>query len=230
MSGSALETLVKQFNEVSATISRLSRRFNQVFLEKLICTPRVTHELLQDQAAFGAWIEELSGRLNVDNDISNQYSLSRTETKSDEQGELIISHWVHGISTQTLFPTSFFSSGDYRKLAELGSQLEGLIGDGAYVQRGERRKEISSFGQGLYWFMEEAKRGQHIQRYKGLGEMNPEQLWETTMNPEVRRLLQVSIEDGIGADEVFTTLMGDQVEPRREFIEQNALAVEHLDV
>ena len=230
MSGSALETLVKQFNEVSATIHRLSRRYNQLFMEKLVYMPRVTDELLQDQAAFDTWIEELKGRLNVDNDISNQYSLSLADTKDDEPKSIVVSHWVHGISTETLFPISFFSSGEYKKLAELGSQLEGLIEEGAYVQRGERRQEISSFSQGLYWFMEEAKRGQHIQRYKGLGEMNPGQLWDTTMNPEVRRLLQVSIEDAIGADEIFTTLMGDQVEPRREFIEKNALAVENLDV
>jgi DNA gyrase subunit B len=142
-----------------------------------------------------------------------------------------LSKWTHGIvATEQTFTDEFFGSAEYEHLTALGQQLDGLLSAGAYVQRGERRQDVASFKQALGWLLDEAKRGQHIQRYKGLGEMNPEQLWETTLDPETRRLLQVQIEDAVGSDDIFTTLMGDQVEPRRDFIEQNALSVSNLDI
>ena len=105
-----------------------------------------------------------------------------------------------------------------------------MLDKDAVVRRGDKEREVGTFREAIDWLMDEARRGQTIQRYKGLGEMNPDQLWDTTVNPETRRLMQVKIEDAIRADEIFTTLMGDHVEPRREFIERNALAVSNLDV
>jgi DNA gyrase subunit B len=129
-----------------------------------------------------------------------------------------------------LIHSGFFRSPEYRRITELGAELQGLLDEGAYVTRGNERLDVSAFPEAVDWLMSQAKRGQSIQRYKGLGEMNPAQLWDTTVNPDTRRLMQVRIEDAVGADEIFTTLMGDHVEPRRDFIERNALAVANLDV
>jgi DNA gyrase subunit B len=136
----------------------------------------------------------------------------------------------HGSLHEKALPREFFASAEYGAIAELGETLSGLIGEGAYVTSGSQRREVGSFKQAINWLFDQARKGQSMQRYKGLGEMNPEQLWETTINPETRRLLQVRIEDAITADGIFNTLMGDQVEPRREFIEKNALTVSNLDV
>jgi len=137
---------------------------------------------------------------------------------------------THGLASEKTLHREFFESAEYQRIAELARTLAGLIGEGAYVTRGNEREEIGAFKQAMTWLFDQARKGQTIHRYKGLGEMNPEQLWETTINPQTRRLMQVRIDDAVAADEIFTTLMGDQVEPRREFIEKNALAVMNLDV
>ena len=141
----------------------------------------------------------------------------------------IIKH-RHGAETTKYISSSFFSSKDYKTLISNKAKLNDLLKKGAYVSKGDNKQNIENFGQAIDWLMDHAKRGQYIQRYKGLGEMNPDQLWETTVNPDTRRLLQVNVDDALKADEVFTTLMGDHVEPRREFIEQNALSASNIDI
>jgi DNA gyrase subunit B len=230
LGGTALESLAQKYTTVMATIRRLAQRYDYEVLEKLVFMPVVDQALLQNSSELEKWLGELTGRINAERGISDQYEIGPI-VETEEQAQAIrVVRKIHGIESESMLPLDFFSTGDYRRLLELGTQLGGLIQAGAYIKRGERKKEISSFSQALSWLLDEAKRGQHIQRYKGLGEMNPEQLWETTMNPEARRLLRVDIEDAVAADEIFTTLMGDHVEPRRDFIEQNALSVENLDI
>jgi len=230
LSGQALETLANDYMAVMATIRRLGRRYDATLLERMIYMPPMNETLLQDQEALRQWYGELEARMNAGLVSGQRFQV---EIKTGESGETCaaVSKWTHGIvASEQSFAPEFFSSAEYAHMVGLGQQLDGLLSDGAYVQRGERREDVSSFKQALNWLLDEAKRGQHIQRYKGLGEMNPDQLWETTLDPNTRRLLRVQIEDAVGSDDIFTTLMGDQVEPRRDFIEQNALSVSNLDI
>jgi len=211
-------------------ISRLARRYDEAVLNQFVYLPKLDSDLLQDKTALDSWLCDLRDRINTDVGISESYEVSIAPATDNQTESICISKRIHGIANDRFIPLEFFGGADYRKLRQLGDQLEGLLEPGAFVQRGEKRQEVYRFSDALNWLMTEARRGQHIQRYKGLGEMNPEQLWETTMDPDVRRLLQVTIEDAVGADEIFTTLMGDQVEPRRDFIERNAFSVSNLDV
>ncbi|MET0088917.1 MAG: DNA topoisomerase (ATP-hydrolyzing) subunit B [Candidatus Thiodiazotropha sp.] len=230
LAGESLEQLARTFLAVMASINRLSLRYDGILLEKLITMPKVSESMISNEEELNNWISELEDRLNTDLRISESCTLKKVdETDSGEAG-ILLTRKVHGIGNERLIPYDFFNSVEYRKIVELGEQLTGLLSEDAYVKRGEKTQPVSSFKQALDWLMDDAKKGQHVQRYKGLGEMNPEQLWETTMNADSRRLLQVSIEDAVGADQIFATLMGDQVEPRRDFIETHALTVENLDV
>jgi DNA gyrase subunit B len=229
LSATALEHLARKFLAVADTIKRLSRRFDQHVLERLIGMPPVTFDKLDDASWLSDWMAQLQSALNADNS-EVRYELSLQAATERGSFALRVLRHHHGVSSDRSIPREFFKSVEYQSMTDLGAQLNGLIDPGAWVQRGERKQTIGSFGAAVQWLLDEAKRGQHIQRYKGLGEMNPTQLWETTMDPESRRLMQVKIEDAVAAHEVFTTLMGDQVEPRREFIERNALAAANIDV
>ncbi len=227
LSGQALEGLARQYMLVMDSIKRLARRYPGEVLEKIISMQAVSEEMLNDRTMMEAWVKELATQLRDDHSLF-AYTFSLEGVDGD--WSLKIDAARHGISSEFRINRDFFESGEYRAIRLLGQELTGLLGAGAYVQRGDRKQAVSSFKQTMNWLLEEAKRGQHIQRYKGLGEMNPEQLWETTLNAEMRRLLKVRIEDAIAADEIFTTLMGDQVEPRRDFIEANALNATNLDI
>ena len=231
LSGPALESLSNEYMAVMASIHRLARRYDPNVLEKMIYMPVLGEAELQDQAAMAAWFKQLEERMNAGLTSGQRYQSELIPGEDSHGFSATISKWTHGIvSMEQNISHELFASAEYERMAALGKQLDGLLSTGAYVQRGDRREDVSTFKQALNWLMDEAKRGQYIQRYKGLGEMNPEQLWETTLDSDNRRLLQVQIEDAVGSDDIFTTLMGDQVEPRREFIEQNALSVSNLDI
>ncbi len=231
ISGQGLEQLVNDYRMVKHTIRRLSRLYPHQILDQLIYHEKLSAADLINETKVQAWAEKLGELLNTDNSSGAiRYELN---LRKDNELDHYLPHIVminHGVESEYLLSEDFFKSKDYEKITALGEELADLLQDGAYVKRGEKIQEISGFKQALDWLMNEARRGQHIQRYKGLGEMNPDQLWETTMDPDSRRMLQVTIEDAVGADQLFTTLMGDQVEPRREFIESNALSVANLDV
>lgn len=228
-SGNTLKQLCQEYLNVEGTLKRLSRRYDSKLLKMLIYMPTLTVEMLRDTRQTDPFIKSLQEKLGAHKNGA-RYEVSLGMSSHSGASEILVTRSEHGAISSSRIDSEFVSSGEYRGMRRLGSQLEEWLGGKGAVRRGEKTQPIASFEEGFQWLMDEARRGQTIQRYKGLGEMNPEQLWETTMDVTTRRLLKVNIEDGIAADEIFTTLMGDQVEPRREFIERNALAVANLDV
>jgi DNA gyrase subunit B len=186
--------------------------------------------LLSSPGTRDPWITQLASRLNTDTAESESYVVAWQEGVEGGQGYLNVCRLSHGLDHPRHVMPDFFRSPEYLRISEVGEELRELISEGAYVVRGDNQQTVNSFEVAMEWLMAQSKKGQAFQRYKGLGEMNPEQLWETTINPESRRLLQVRIEDAVSADEIFSTLMGDQVEPRRDFIERNALSASNIDV
>jgi DNA gyrase subunit B len=228
--GTALESLVSQFRHVGDLIDRMSLVYPQEVLEALVYTSGLDSKLLEKSSDLDAWCTELQEKLAEADSGTHRYTVSAVEDKERNLFIPKIEITAHGVPHYHNLGRDFFASSEYAAIVELGKTLQGLIEDGAYVKRGEREQTVASFKEALDWLMTESRRGINTQRYKGLGEMNPEQLWETTMDPESRRMLVVTIEDAIAADQMFTTLMGDHVEPRRDFIETNALSVVNLDV
>lgn len=228
--GTALESLVGEYRQAMATIDRLARLYPSQILETMIYQAPLTEANLSDETEMKVWCQQLEDVLQLQQQGSHSFSV---RVYADTERKLFlpaVNITSHGVPHEHLFERDFFVSGEYASLVALGQKLQGLLEETAYIRRGERKFATTSFKAALEWLMDESRKGHSIQRYKGLGEMNPEQLWETTMDPAVRRMLRVTIEDAITADQMFTCLMGDQVEPRREFIETNALAVANLDI
>ena len=237
LSGAALEALAKEHMTVTSIMKRLSNRYDEAVLNVLPEMDEVTEAMIDDLEALDAWASSLSAKLpkSTGDRASNGNGGSYTAEleRGDGEGEgvrIAIRKLHHGLTQTRYLPREFFDTNEYRHIMSLAGKLKDLLGEDAYIERGEKRHAVESFADAVEWLMSEARRGQSIQRYKGLGEMNPDQLWDTTVNPETRRLMQVRIEDAVKADEIFTTLMGDHVEPRREFIEKNALTVSNLDI
>ena len=230
LSGLSLENLVKQFRKTHETIKRVSRLIPADILEKMIYGDVIAIEDFKVKDKVESWTANLLKQLS---DQDGNGSIYTVEVKHDQERNVYYPSFnvrKHGIDTVYDCDYEFIDSKEFLSIQNLNKAVNGLMEEGAYVKRGEKIKPITEFEEALNWLMAESKRGQYIQRYKGLGEMNPNQLWETTMDPESRRMLQVTIEDAIAADQLFTTLMGDHVEPRRNFIEDNALKVANLDV
>ncbi|KRG72052.1 DNA topoisomerase (ATP-hydrolyzing) subunit B [Pseudoxanthomonas dokdonensis] len=229
ISGEALEKLLVLFANANDNIARNAHRYDPLVLEALIdFTPIST---LQDAGVdTEAELRRLEARLNRGGLGSARYSVQLQQANAERQAALLVTRRHMGEEMIQVIPLAASESGELRPLRDAAAQLHDLIREGAQITRGNKTQPIDNFAQAQAWLLDEAKKGRQIQRFKGLGEMNPEQLWDTTVNPDTRRLLQVRIEDAVAADQIFSTLMGDVVEPRRDFIESNALKVSNLDI
>ena len=222
LSGTAFEEMAREYLTAEAIVDRLAEYADGELLRALL-----EHNIaldLADEAAARASVTRLAAVMPANVKLDADYN------DKTEGWQLRIERMHHGNRKVGHVDGEFLLSGDYQRIRNAAETVAGLIGEGAVVKRGEKSQDVKSFGEAAHWLLNEVERNLGKQRYKGLGEMNPEQLWETTMDPTVRRLLKVQIEDAIAADEIFTTLMGDNVEPRREFIERNALNARNIDV
>ncbi|MBK7564031.1 DNA gyrase, subunit B [Candidatus Propionivibrio aalborgensis] len=224
ISGPALEELAREYLLAEAVINRLSHMIN----------PQVLHALIEANLKMDL-DDEVSAKASAEalmNVIGRKIGVHIFARYDDvkERWQLRLEKILHGNLKVGVLDEDLLVSGDYVQLRKTAEIMAGLFGAGGFVARGDKKQPVSSFAETMSWLLSEVERGISKQRYKGLGEMNPEQLWETTMDPKVRRLLKVQIEDAIGADEIFTTLMGELVEPRRNFIESNAQAARNIDV
>ena len=220
--GDALNTLLTEFHTASLAARRLERRYDATVINQLIDFEPFSMEPGFDREG---WMTRFKSRLEAASPAGVRWTLTGLEN-----GGVVVSRVSQGISQDTVLDATFFQGSEYRAMARIGASVHDLIGEDARIERGNQQHPVRRFSDVYSWLMEESKKGRSIQRFKGLGEMNPDQLWDTTVNPETRRLLRVTIEDAVAADAIFATLMGNEVEPRRDFIETNALNVSNLDI
>jgi DNA gyrase subunit B len=228
--GTALEGLLHQYQAAVDQIRRLAQRGDAGAFAAMLEFAPLEDEMWADPAALQAWADALMTRLNETGLGQPRFTLELRAARDERPAAWLLTRAQHGTEHTWVLPRSFFSGADFRPLLAVSRALHGRAGAGGQVRRGSAVKAVPDFAAARAWLFDEAKKGRQIQRFKGLGEMNPEQLWETTVNPDTRRLLQVRIEGAVEADQIFSTLMGDVVEPRRAFIEGNALRVGNLDV
>jgi len=226
--GQGLEKLAKAFLDVNAIIQRLARRYDDLFLDQFCYIQPLNDETKSSAGSMQTWLDNIHARLTEAGGLAK--FTSELEYQNSHDFKITVTKRKHGTSKVFELPLAFFNSIDYQRISAYANETAGMFNVESVMQMGERQQPVENFKQAFEWMMREIKKGQTIQRYKGLGEMNPEQLWETTLDSNNRRLLQVRIEDAIAADEIFTTLMGDVVEPRRDFIVKHALDVSNLDV
>lgn len=227
--GVALEKLLLAYAGAREAIERNAHRYDRQLLQALLDFMPMDLDHLRSAPADQG-LESLAARLNQGSLGSARFSLELQEPNDQRPAAVLVTRRHMGEELIQVLPLAAFDGGELRAIYQAATLLHGLVRDGAVISRGAKSIEIGSFAQAQAWLLDEAKRGRQIQRFKGLGEMNPEQLWDTTVNPDTRRLLQVRIEDAVAADQIFSTLMGDVVEPRRDFIESNALKVANLDI
>lgn len=208
--------------------SRLTTRIFPDVVDEIGRMPELDPDASDAGETAKNWMRELESRLNGGDEAFGDYEIT-VETDADNQFVARVRTIQHGVESDRMLTSDLFRSEEYRRLREISERLDAVVETGIVATRGERSHTSPTLRSALQWMLSDARRGLNVQRYKGLGEMNPDQLWETTMDPQTRRLLQVRIEDAVAADGLFSTLMGDQVEPRREFIETNALSVANLD-
>ena len=229
ITGEAFEDLVKSYQRAASAVGRLGRLYDPRILWAMLEADAMPEPQSVRNPEVQAWFARLLDSLSSDRAGATRYALGDLTTV-DGTAHLSLDRIEHGAALSQYITDSTLASRDFQAVLKLASRLYQLLEPGAYIRRGERIHTLEGFSSAMEWLLQEGRRGLATQRYKGLGEMNPDQLWETTMNPETRRLLQVRVEDAIRADEIFTTLMGDQVDPRREFIESRALSAENVDI